>query len=163
MVMMAIERIGATIAGADRHDRPAVDDRDGRADPRRAVHGLDRGRDAAGARRHLAAGALACMKLRGRSHADRVRPKEVATMKTIARAPGCPASLLPSPAAVRASRRGPQLRRAARRAAARRRARQPGGPVWYTAQRQGALGRLDPATRQGRADPARRAARRRTA
>ena len=31
MVMMAIERVGAGDGGADRHDRPAVDDPDGRA------------------------------------------------------------------------------------------------------------------------------------
>ena len=38
MVMMAIERIGATVDGTDRHDRAALDDPDGRRDPRRAVH-----------------------------------------------------------------------------------------------------------------------------
>ena len=46
MVMMAIERIGAADGGANRHGRADVDDPDGRADPRRAVHRLDRGRHA---------------------------------------------------------------------------------------------------------------------
>ena len=44
MVMMAIERIGARDGGADRHGRADVDHPDGRADPRRAVHRVDRGR-----------------------------------------------------------------------------------------------------------------------
>ncbi|MCK7497825.1 MAG: hypothetical protein MZW92_49075 [Comamonadaceae bacterium] len=37
MVMMAIERIGATLTAQTGHDRPAGDDRDGRAAARRAV------------------------------------------------------------------------------------------------------------------------------
>ena len=53
MVMMAIERIGAAIAAQTGMVGPMSTILMGVADPRRAVHRLDRGRHGAGDRRHL--------------------------------------------------------------------------------------------------------------
>ena len=55
MVMMAIERIGATLAAQTGMVGPLSTILMGVADPRRAVHGVDRGRHGAGAGGNLVA------------------------------------------------------------------------------------------------------------